>query len=151
MKTLADILGAPAHQAELIADIVELIETHVANRKGLRGVSLRTALAMLRAARPQLLSQAAQRLLPAFTAALDPLYQRFQSTGGRDFGAFLLQHATETQATLLATADSRVATLRNAPLKAGYARLRSTAEDEVRSAIPAVAALLGRHLAIRRH
>lgn len=149
MKTLADILGAPAHQAGLIADIVELIEAQVADRKGLRGISLRTALAMLRAARPQLLPQAAKQLLPAFAGALDPLYQRFLATAGQDFGAFLLLHAAEAQAVLLTTADRRVETLRNAALRAGYARLRSTAEDEVRAAIPAVAALLGRHLAGR--
>jgi len=147
MKTLADILGAPGHQAGLVADMVELIETHVAHRKGLRGISLRTALAMLKAARPNLLAQAAIRLLPAFTAALEPLYQRFCNSGAPDFAAYLLKHASEAESALLATADTRVATLSNAPIKAGYARLRGAAEEEVHHAMPAVAALLGRYLA----
>ena len=44
MKELADILLASQHKKAVIADCVQLIESHVASRGGLKGMALKTGL-----------------------------------------------------------------------------------------------------------
>lgn len=151
--SLADILlgPAPGHAAlpedhALVVDCVRLVERHVAGRDGLRGVALKTGLGMARAARPQILPHAMQRLLPEFAAALEPLYRRFRDDDGRDFAAFLTRHEDTAVTALLAVADGRVAASPNAAIKAVYARLRGGAEAEVAAVLPALAGVFAARL-----
>ncbi len=147
MKTLADILGAPQHRDAVIADVVKLVEAQVANRRGLSGLSLRTALGVVRAARPDPLQRAVARLLPQFAAALEPLYQRFRSgREDRDFSVFLQKNADAATAALLATADARVEGLANASLKSVYARFRGLGETEVRASVAPLSKLIRGYL-----
>ncbi|HEY0973680.1 MAG TPA: hypothetical protein VGE57_04250 [Solimonas sp.] len=147
METLVDILGAARHREALIADMVALIEAQVAARGGLKGAGLRAMLGMAKAARPDLLPRAAARLLPEFAGALEPLYARYrdEQTVG-DFGQFLQRQAPAATAALLAVADARAAEVKNAAARSAYSRLRGSAEDEVRGAIPAIGILLNRYL-----
>lgn len=146
MTTLVDILGAPRHRAALITEAVSLIEAQVASSRGLKGVGLRAGLAMLKAARPGLLTRAVERLLPDFAQALEPLYRRFRESPTTDFSVFLQQHGTEVVHAAMTTADARVARSSHASLNSGYARLRGAIEAELRAAIPAIGHLLGRHV-----
>lgn len=147
MKTLADILGAPHQRDAVIADVVALIEQQVARRTGLGGIGLRTALGMVKAARPDLLQRAVTRLLPEFAAALEPLYRQFRNGHeDRDFSLFLQKHAVEARDALLATADRHVAALSNASLKSVYQRFRGTAEKEVEDAIAPLSRLIRGYL-----
>lgn len=146
MKTLADILGAPQHRQAVIDDIVTLIEAQAARRPGLSGISLRTALGLLRSARPDLLPRAVTRLLPEFAQALEPLYQRFR-TGreDRDFSVFLQKNAEEARDALLLVADRRAETA-STGVKNTYARLRPIAEAEVAAAIAPLSKLIRGYL-----
>ncbi len=146
MKTLADILGAPHQRDAVVADLVKLIENHIAGRGGLKGMTLKTGLAMLKAAKPDILPRATSRLLPEFAASLEPLYQEFQKSPDRDFSLFLQKQAARTADALLATADARVAASSNKAVKSNYGRLRSTAETEVLAAVPAISKLLRGYL-----
>lgn len=147
MKTLADILGAPQHEQAVIADVTQLIETQVARRSGLTGMSLRTALGLARAARPDLLPRAVRRLLPDFARALEPLYQAFrQNREDRDFSVFLQKHTSEAVAALLTVADQRAAQASSGALQKTYARLRPMAEREVTAAIEPLSKLIRGYL-----
>ncbi len=144
MKSLADALLAPQRRDRVVDDTVKLIESHVANRGGLRGMSLKTGLAMVKAAKPGILERAVRKLLPEFAQALDPLYQEFSATPHRDFAAYLQQHSGRATSALLAVADTRIGQASGAAQSA-YARLRSSAEAEVSAALPALSRLLGQH------
>lgn len=145
MKTLADILLAPGQRDAVIRDASQLIEEHVGSRGGLRGVSLKTGLAMVKAARPGILDRAVRKLLPEFAQALDPLFQEFQSLPDGDFAAYLQKHSGRATAALLAVADARIREA--SPMARGaYGRLRGSAEDEVRATLPGLARLIDRHL-----
>lgn len=146
MDSLPDILvGSPQHEA-VIEDAAKLVEQHVARRGGLRGITLKTGLGMVRAARPDILTRAVRRLLPEFAEALDPLYQEFRGAGGSDFGAYVQRHGARASSALLAVTDTRVGQA-SSLVQAAYARLRALAESELETALPALAALLGRHVA----
>ncbi|WP_370309185.1 DUF6918 family protein [Sinimarinibacterium flocculans] len=145
MTTLADILWAPAQRDAVVRDAIGLIESHVGGRGGLRGMSLKTGLAMIKAAKPGILDRAVRKLLPEFALALDPLYQDFRSETGGDFAAYLQKHNGRATAALLAVADRWIG--RASPVAQGaYARLRGSAEGEVKAAIPGLARLIGRYL-----
>lgn len=145
MKTLADILLAPHQREAVVEDAVRLIEAHVASRGGLRGMSLKTGLAMLKAARPGILDRAVQRLLPEFSRALDPLYQEFRRSNDRDFSVFLQKHSGRASAALLEVADLRVRQA-SGTVQGAYARLRGVAEEEVGAAVPALSKLVRGYL-----
>jgi hypothetical protein len=146
MKTLADILSAPQHQDAFTADAVQLIESHIASRGGIKGITLKTGLAMLKAARPDILPRAVRRLQPEFSQALEPLYREFASAPQRDFTLFLQKNAQRAAAALLAAADARVAASSNSKTRSTYARFRSTAESEVLAAMPAIGKLIRAYL-----
>jgi hypothetical protein len=146
MVNLTDILLAPARKDALVSECVLLIEQHVAGRGGLKGMGLKTAVGLLKAARPDVLPSAMQRLLPGFAAALDPQYQ-ICLRESRDFCAELLNREDETCSALLRVADQRVAASQNTAAKKVYARLRGSAEDEVKLILPKLAPLIARYAA----
>ncbi len=145
MKSLADILLAPHQREAVIEDAVKLIEAHVDGRGGLRCVTLKTGLTMLKAARPGLLARAVERLLPEFAQALNPLYQEFRGSPDRDFSVFLQKHSGRAGMALLAVADARVLQA-SATVQTTYNRMRGLAAAEVDAAMPALSRLLRGYL-----
>lgn len=149
MKTLAEMLLAPQRHDAVVDDAVRLIETHVSSRGGLRGISLKTGLAMLKTAKPGILPRAAQRLLPEFLDALEPFHVEFRQAGSksgeRDFGAFLQKRSARVATALLAVADRR-AQQASHTVQSNYERFRGTAESEVSALIPALGRMIGAYL-----
>ena len=144
--TLTDLLLAPQRRQQLIVDCVQLIEAHVEQRGGLKGMALKTGMAMLKKAKPALLPRATALLLPEFVAALEPLHQEFRASGGADFRGFMLSRSDAATLALLQVADARIDESDSAAVKSTYFRLRGSAEIEVAAAIPRLAELIGRHL-----
>jgi hypothetical protein len=145
MKTLADILLTAPQRDAVVEETVRLIESHVGSRTGLRGMSLKTGLAMVKAAKPGILGRAVRRLLPEFVGALDPLYQEFRAAGGKDFADYLRKHSGRATAALLQVADVRVE--QASPMaRSAYAKFRGSAEAEVAAALPALARLISARL-----
>lgn len=161
MKTLADMLLAPHQRDAVVDDAVQLIEAHVSGRGGLRGISLKTGLAMLKTAKPGILDRAVQRLLPDFLGALEPFHAEFRQSASqsasqsahrsahrsevRDFGMFLQKRSPHVTAALLSVADARARQASHV-VQSTYARLRGSAESEVSAVLPALARLIGAYL-----
>lgn len=126
-----------------------LIETHVSSRGGLRGISLKTGLAMLKTAKPGILPRAAQRLLPEFLDALEPFHMEFRQAGhkskDRDFGTFLQKRSVHVVTALLTVADRRAQQASHI-VQSNYARFRGTAESEVSTLIPALGRMIDAYL-----
>lgn len=146
MSSLTAILLTPPRRAALTEDVVALVEGYVRDRGGLKGMTYRTGLAMLKTAKPGILERAAHKLLPAVLEVLEPLHQRAQEQATPSFAAFVQQHAAEAAQGLLRLADTRVREA--SPLvQKTYARFRTDAETEARALLPGFAALIERHLA----
>ena len=141
MKTFKDILLAPHQKDALLTDCVNLLESQIAKLSGLKGVALKTTVTMLKSAKPGILNRAVAVLIPAFAEALQPLHEKFQTSGERDFSLFLQKHDTQTINALLSVADTRIAEGSDAA-KSVYARFRGTAEKQVRAALPELSQLL---------
>lgn len=146
MSSLADILLAAHHRDELIADAARLVEQHIQQRGGLKGMGLKTGLALLKAARPDILERASQRMLPDMVRALEPLYQEFRGSGVGDFAVFLDRRADTAVELLLGVADAKVAAAQNAAAKSAYQKFRGGAAEEVRGLLPRIGKLVAAYL-----
>lgn len=146
MKELADILLASQHKKAVIADCVQLIESHVASRGGIKGMALKTGLSMLKKAKPGILERATGYLLPEFIAALEPLYRESQRSDKTGFDVFLQKNAKRAAEALLKVADRRVEDSDSNTVKTTYARMRGGAEGEVLAVIPGLSRLLDSYL-----
>ncbi|HUP92836.1 MAG TPA: hypothetical protein VM074_11355 [Solimonas sp.] len=146
MQTLADILLAPHQKDAVIDDCVKLLDHHVAHRGGLKGMAMKTGVAMLKAKRPDIMVRAVRRLLPEFAVALEPLYREFKKGPDRDFSLFLQKRAPETTGALLGVADRLIEQSQNPRSKSTYARFRGGAESEVAAIVPALSKLLSGYL-----
>ncbi len=134
-------------RSQVIHACVQLIETHVAERRGLKGTALRTGLGLLKAVRDDAVSLGVARLLPDFAAAIEPHHREFLRAGGGDFSRFLAQRSGAVSESLVAAADARVAASGNAGVRTAYRALRRFAHEEVSIALPQVGELLGRFVA----
>ena len=146
MKSLNDILWSPFQREAFAADLTKLVEQHVSSRGGLRGMAVKTGFALLKAAKPDLLTGALRRHAPQFIAALEPLYESFRNSRSPDFSVFLQQHAGEARDALLGVADARIAQSTNGALKSAYQKMRGTAEAEIEAAVPALGKLIRGYL-----
>ena len=106
MKSLADILLAPQQRDALIADAASMVEQHIQQRGGLKGIGMKTGLSLLKAARPDILQRASARMLPDMITALEPLYTQFRNSGDGDFAVFLGRHADTATELLLEDTES---------------------------------------------
>lgn len=149
METLAERLLAPQRRQAVVEQAVQLIEAHVNSRGGLRGISLKTGLTMLKSAKPGILPRAVQRLLPEFLDALEPFHAQFRGSAERDFRSYLQARREDVAQALLEVADVRVRQAGGGVQKS-YARLRGIAESEVGAVVPALASLIGTHLGAGR-
>jgi hypothetical protein len=147
MTTLAEVLLAPARRDALVAQTARWVDDYVAALSGLRGMALRTGLAAARAARPDAVERGVARLLPEFAAALEPFWQDFRASGGRDFGEYLREHAPAASAAMMARVDARVARSSHRALATAYRRLRGTLAAELERMLPEIARRIGRTLA----
>lgn len=150
--SLADSLLSPEHKDAVITDLAKTLETHVNQMKGLKGIGLRTTLSMLKSGRADAVPGAMSRLMPGFISALDPMYQQHLSAQAKvgkptPFSVYLLAHRQEAANLMIGVADRRVEASSNSMLQSGYGRFRDTIASELVNALPALAAVIDKHLA----
>lgn len=146
MKSLADILLAPHQRDELIASAAAMVEQHIQQRSGLKGMGMRTGLSLLRAAKPDILERASARMLPDMVRALEPLFAEFRQSGDGDFAVFLGKRADDAVERLLVVADNQVAASQNGTARAAYERFRGGAGEELKSLLPRLGRLVAAYL-----
>lgn len=140
--SLTAVLLADDHKEALADDGVQLIESRVQESPGLKGMTLRAGLGMLKSTRPDILPRAVRRLLPAFIAALEPFYAEYRAVAANtaqlagDFSAFLLQRRDQVMTVIVDAADELVAGSQNAGVRSFYSRTRGTIGKEIASALP---------------
>ncbi|MEC9407106.1 MAG: hypothetical protein ABF271_13905 [Abyssibacter sp.] len=139
---LADILLAEDYRDTVVAQITQVVEDQIAQRKGLSGAGIRTALKMAKANRPDILPVVINRLLPDFCNALEPYFQQFQASDETDFQRFVTRQEDEIQEAMLSVTDARAEHSQNKTFKKMYRQLRGTAGQEVRAILPKLSALV---------
>lgn len=159
MPTLVEQLMAEPQRQTLIEDLAAIVEAHVADLKGIRGMTLRTGLSLLKAARHNAVPEAVSRLLPGAATALEADYQAFLARhadtataagptpqGAIGFGDYLHSQPSAVAKALMDALDARVAGSQHPTLRSAYPRLRSAIAAEIEPAVPKLADALAKHL-----
>jgi hypothetical protein len=146
MARLEEILTQPEIRPKVVGACAELIDAEVKSKSGLSALAIKAGYKLVCAIKPSMVTEVVDRLLPEFAAALEPLFVECQRAGGSKplserFEATLVADPARTAAALLTVTDARAAKASGA-LRKTYDRLRDTADNHVRAAVPGLARTL---------
>lgn len=133
-----------ADRAEVVDDIVALINSEVKSKSGLSGAALKTGYSVVKRLKGgRMIHNAADQLLDPFAEALGPLYDEYlEDEGSQSFEAYLAPRGDEASQALLGITDSMVERAEKKVIIKTYHKLRGQAEKHVREAIPGVGRLI---------
>ena len=135
---------------QVVQDCVAIVRDEVSQKRGMSGVVIKTGFKVVEKVRPSVLDDLFYSLLPSFIEELKPLYDDYQSHGQNnsiELGAYLISRATDVASSLLTVTDRRAQKSKMKTLVSAYKKLRPFAQEQIITAIPALARLLDRHLA----
>jgi hypothetical protein len=149
MRTLQEALLAPEMRRQVIADCENLVEREVANMSGVTGTAVRIAYKTVRAFDVGHIPAMIETILPNVADALQPYWEKFSAEfgSGGDFGGYLASREDEVAEALLAITDSRQRASSRATIVKAYKTVRGSAVKHVKAALPALGALVQKHMA----
>jgi hypothetical protein len=143
MPTLNDILGGPGVRTQVIADCERIIEEEVSS-KGLLGMPIKAAYAIVKAVKPGFVPEVIDHLLDDFARRLDPIYQQAKSRN-EPVTAHFNARPGEVAEALLAITDERSQRTKNNMIKTTYEKLRPTGKKHVEAAVPRISRLVDKY------
>ncbi len=146
MASLVEIVTQPDVRPQVVRACESLIEAEVSSKSGLSALAIKAGYKLVRAVKPTMIGEVVDHLLPEFAEALEPMLveARDQARGkpvSLAFEALLSGDRARVAAALLSVTDRRAARA-SGPLRKTYDRLRSTADEHVRLAVPGLARAL---------
>ena len=146
MATLQSILLTSPKRAAVVSDCAHLVDQEVSSKGGLSGLAIKGAYMAVKAIKPGIIPAAVERLMDEFVTQMEPFYQSFLQSGGKDISQFLQDHSQQVALSLLQVTDKRVAQDERDLIKKAYGKLRPTAIKNIELAIPGMARMLAKHL-----
>lgn len=153
MATLVEIFTAPEVRPKVVRACASLIESEVQSKSGLSALAIKAGYKLVAAVRPSMVTDVCDRLLPEFAEALEPFHVESRDQAARAgtplpdvFVAKLTGDPSRIAQALLTVTDRRAAKA-SGPLRKTYDRLRDSAENHVRAAVPGLARTLAPFLA----
>jgi hypothetical protein len=143
MSTLKDILSRPGARPQVIRDCEQIIEEEVAS-KGLAGIPIKAAYAVVKAIKPGFIPEVIGGLLDDFADRLDPLYQGAKAKN-EPITTYFGARAGEAAEALLGITDERARRAKNQVVKTAYEKMRSMAKKHTEAAIPRVSRMIAKH------
>jgi hypothetical protein len=143
MSTLKEILSRPGSRAEVVRDCEKIIDEEVSS-KGLTGIPIKAAYAVVKTIKPGFISEVVDGLLDDFADRLDPLYQGAK-TANQPVASYFGSRAGEAAEALLGITDQRAQRAKNPIVKSAYEKLRPMAKKHTEAAIPRVAKMIAKH------
>ena len=140
MASLNDILGAPGVRPQVVTDSERIIEEEVAS-KGLLGIPIKAAYAIVKAVKPGFVPEVIDHMLDDFAGRLDPLYQQAKSKN-EPITAYFNARPGEVAEALLSITDERAKRTKNQVLKSAYDKLRPAGKKHVEAAVPRISRLV---------
>ncbi|MBD0021580.1 hypothetical protein GII33_03255 [Gordonia pseudamarae] len=125
----------PGRREAVVADLAAVIDSEVADKKGLSGTAIKGGYNTANKFKPGLVPHATDKLLPEFVSALTPFWD--SRPAGAAFGDHLAANSDAAAEALLAITDHHAASAK-APLAKAYNLLRGKAKENVADALPRV-------------
>lgn len=143
MSTLKDLLSTPGARPQVVRDCEQVIEEEVAS-KGLTGIAIKGAFAVVKAIKPGFIPEVIDGLLDDFADRLDPMYQAAKANN-QPVTAYFGARAGEAAEALLGITDERARRAKNQVVKTAYEKLRPMAKKHTEIAIPRVSRLIAKY------
>ena len=143
MSTLKEILGSPATRKQVVVDCERIIEDEVAS-KGLMGIPIKAAYAVVKTVKPGFIPEVIDGLLDDFADRLDPLYQAAVAKN-EPVLAYMNARASEVAEALLGITDQRAQRAKNQIVRSAYERLRPMAKKHTEAAVPRVSRMVAKY------
>lgn len=133
-----------AIRASIAQDCVQLMDAQVASKSGLSGMALKATYGVVKSIGPSYIPGALERLIPDAFRALDPMWQKGVQAG--DPVAYLSQNSSTAADRVLSVTDARIETSNNKIVRSSYNKLRKSVKNDVETAIPGLAVIIGNHI-----
>ncbi len=143
MSTLKDILSRPGTRPQVIRDCEQIIEEEVSS-KGLAGIPIKAAYAVVKAIKPGFIPEVIDGLLDDFADRLDPLYQAAKAKNDPITAHFNARSGEAAEA-LLGITDQRAQRSKNQVIRSAYEKMRPMAKKHTEAAIPRVSKMIAKH------
>jgi vacuolar-type H+-ATPase subunit H len=141
--TLKEILSRPGSRPQVIRDCEQIINDEVGS-KGLTGLPIKAAYAVVKTIKPGFIPEVIDGLLDDFADRLDPLYQAAK-TKNEPISAYFCARAGEAAEALLGITDQRAQRAKNQVVKTAYEKMRPMAKKHTEAAIPRVSKMIAKH------
>jgi hypothetical protein len=144
-KTLKELLLESEHRIAVVDDCVFLVDTQVAGKKGLAGMAVKGAYAIVKKIKPGIVRETVDHLLDSFVEQMEPFYTDWQNGSSESIETFFKGRANEVADRLLAITDRRTARSRNKILKKVYDKLRPRGVKHTAAAVPGIGQIISRY------
>ena len=139
------MLLAPGIQPQVVSDCEALIDGEVKDMSGISGTAVKIAYKTVRTFSADHIHYMIQTLLPRMADTLQPYWADFNAAGGGQFGDYLAKREDEVTEALLAITDERGRNSGRPTIVKAYNTVRGSAAKQVKSALPAVGALVQKY------
>lgn len=146
MSELSDILTKDGTREPVVSDLAESTENSINNLSGLSGKAIKTAFSGAVKARPNLVKDMTDRLLPHLADRLNPYWQAYQNgkpEGG--FGKYLETRSDEVTKDLADLSDERMESIINSGAQKIYKTFRGKLEGIVEKGLPDLGDVIEKH------
>ncbi len=144
MGSLADVIQDDSKRRAVIDDCVRLLDAEVSDKRGLRGMAVKTAFKAVKGVRPGMIPMSIDALIDEFAVQIDPYWADCQS-GGTPPRGYFQANANAIANSLLSVTDQRAQRSTQRVLKSAYGKLRGQAITHISQAMPRLADLVVRH------
>ena len=145
VAALKESLLTPEKQATVLAEAQQVLDSEVSDKTGASGLAVKGGYAAAKKAKPSLVPDAIESLLPEFLVRLEPYWQSYSANPQGSFGESLAANSDEVAEALLAVADERAEASSRTSVKKVYSSMRSSAKKNVIEALPRVGELVQRN------
>lgn len=142
--TLAEALLSDSIIDAVRADVRDLIDAEVSEKKGASGLVVKGGYGAVKKVSPSIIEDAIAKLWPGLVEKLEPFWAQYSSAPSGVFAAYLVANGDAAADALLGVTDSRFDAMSKSVVKKTYSSLRPSAKKNVVEALPRIGALVSK-------
>jgi hypothetical protein len=147
MTTLKEVLlSEPSHRSKLIRECVQLVDSEVANKRGISGFAVKAGFKVVKSIKPGFIEQVVDMLFDDFMGEVEPFYGTWVESKPGRFSEALVKERVAVASALLNVTDRRAQRAQTRSVKKAYQKLRPKAAAHVQEAIPGMGRILDQYV-----
>ena len=144
MPTLVEQLGKEPRREQVIKDCADLIDAQVKKQ----GFIIKGAYSTIKAIKKGFIQETVDAMLDEWLTEIQPHYEKWEATKSSTLEAFMVARGEDIAEDLLKVTDRRAEKTSHTTAKKMYGKMRGGAKKQVVEAIPDLAKMLEKNLAV---